>query len=178
MSFSSLGSMIYCILCTITYIISYLVPILRLLPCSGYTPMLYYSFPTYCFIMYCSFHILFSCYIFHSSLSYLYYRIRSCYMFPSCTFHILLSCTIHKLHIHLYVHILSIIYFVLSYTFITFLVFIYLFHINLYCTSCSCNCLLSSHSKAMLLISYHILCIYISYVYTFHFLLSSCLQIP
>ena len=77
--------------------------------------------------MYCSFHILFSCYTFHSSLSYLYYRIRSCYMLSSCTFHILLSCTIHILHIHLYVHILSIIYFVLSYTFITFLVFIYLF---------------------------------------------------
>ena len=127
MSFSSFGSMIYCILCTITYIISYPVPILCLLPCSGYTLMLYYSFLTYCFIMYCSFHILFSCYTFHSSLSYLYYRIRSCSMLSSCTFHILLSCTIHILHIHLYVHILSIIYFVLSYTFITFLVFIYLF---------------------------------------------------
>ena len=127
MSFSSFGSMIYCILCTITYIISYPVPILCLLPCSGYTPMLYYLFLAYCFIMYCSFHILFSCYTFHSSLSYLYYRIRSCYILSSCTFHILLSYTIHILHIHLYVHILSIIYFVLSYTFITFLVFIYLF---------------------------------------------------
>ena len=69
--------MFYCILCIITYIISYPVPILCLLPCSGYTPMLYYSFLTYCFIMYCSFHILFSCYTFHSSLSYLYHRIRS-----------------------------------------------------------------------------------------------------
>ena len=53
----------------------------------------------------------------HSSLSYLYSRILSCYMRSSCTFHILLSCTIHILHIHLYVLILSIIYFVLSYTF-------------------------------------------------------------
>ena len=51
-SFSSFGSMIYCILCTITYIISYLVPISCLFPCSGYTPMLYYSFLTYCFIIF------------------------------------------------------------------------------------------------------------------------------
>ena len=53
----------------------------------------------------------------HSSLSYLYSRILSCYMRSSCTFHVLLSCTIHILHIHLYVLILSIIYFMLSYTF-------------------------------------------------------------
>ena len=53
----------------------------------------------------------------HSSLSYLYYCILSYYMCSSCTFHILLSCTIPILHIHLYVLILSIIYFVLSYTF-------------------------------------------------------------
>ena len=46
-------------------------------------------------------------YTFHSSFSYLYYLILSCYMFSSCTFHILLSCTIHILHIHLYVLILS-----------------------------------------------------------------------
>ena len=52
MSFSSFDSMIYCILCTITYIISYPVLILCLLPCSNYTPMLYYSFLTYCFIIY------------------------------------------------------------------------------------------------------------------------------
>ena len=63
----------------------------------------------------------------HSSLSYLYYCILSYYRCSSCTFHILLSCTIPILHIHLYVLILSILYFVLLYTFITFLVFIYLF---------------------------------------------------
>ena len=62
----------------------------------------------------------------HSSLSYLYYRILSCYMRSSCTFHILLSCTIPILHIHLYILILSILFFVLLYTFYTFLVFIYL----------------------------------------------------
>ena len=35
-----------------TYIISYPIPISCLLSCSGYTPMLYYSFLTYCFIIY------------------------------------------------------------------------------------------------------------------------------
>ena len=45
------------------------------------------------------------------------------------------------------------------------------------CTSCSCNCILSSHSSAMLLISCHIF-------FTFHlhilviFFYVSCLQIP
>ena len=63
----------------------------------------------------------------HSSLSYLYYCILSYYMCSSCTFHILLSCTIPILHIHLYVLILSILYFVLLYTFCTFLMLIYLF---------------------------------------------------
>ena len=90
----------------------------------SYTLHLCFHIPRF---MCCSFHILFSCYTFHSSLSYLYYSILSCYMHSSCTFHILLSCTIHILHIHLYVLILSIIYFVLLYTFCTFLVFIYLF---------------------------------------------------
>ena len=131
--------------------------------------------------MYCSFHILFSCYTFPSSLSYLYYRILSCYMCSSCIFHILLSCTIHILLIHLHVLILSIIYFVLLYTFCTFLVFIYLFlyQVILYFLFLSLS-VLSSHSKAMLLISYHI--IYFSYAFPlcilFLFLLYSCLQIP
>ena len=44
--------MTYYILCIITYIISYPVPISCLLSCSGYTSMLYYSFLTYCFIIY------------------------------------------------------------------------------------------------------------------------------
>ena len=44
--------MTYYILCIITYIISYPVLISYLLSCSGYTPMLYYSFLTYCFIIY------------------------------------------------------------------------------------------------------------------------------
>ena len=48
MSFSSFGSMIYCILCTITYIISYPVPILCLLPC---TVHFIYCFPVILFIL-------------------------------------------------------------------------------------------------------------------------------
>ena len=40
----------------------------------------------------------------------------------------------------------------------------YTIQVILYFTSCSCNCVLSLHSSAMLLISCHIL-------YTFHFLL-------
>ena len=39
----------------------------------------------------------------------------------------------------------------------------YTFHVNLYFTSCSCNCILSSHNNAMLLVSYHI----IAFAYTF-----------
>ena len=50
--FSSFTSMTYYILCTITYIFSYFVPISCLLSCSGYTPMLCYSFLTYCFMIY------------------------------------------------------------------------------------------------------------------------------
>ena len=50
--FSSFKSMTYYILCTITYIISYPIPISCLFSCSGYMPILYYSFLTYCFIIY------------------------------------------------------------------------------------------------------------------------------
>ena len=69
--------------------------------CFLYTLSIIYS---YHIILY-SYHVLFHvvatrpCYTFHSSYSYLYYRILSCYMLSSCTFCIL--------HIHLYVLILS-----------------------------------------------------------------------
>ena len=86
-------------------------------------------------------------------------------IFSSCTFHILLSCTIHILHIHLYVHILSIIYFVLSYTFITFLVFIYLFFISIY-TVRLVLITVYFHRITRLCFSYHI----ISYTFHIHFL--------
>ena len=65
------------------------------------------------FLRLCIYHVLFHivttrpCYTFHSSFSYLYYRILSYYMLLSCTFILLSSCTIHILHIHLYVLILS-----------------------------------------------------------------------
>ena len=94
------------------------------------------SYVFYLFLVFVKLHIMSLVYVFfifrfydllHSSLSYLYSRILSCYIRSSCTFHILLSYTIHILHIHLYVLILSIIYFVILYTFYTFLVFIYLF---------------------------------------------------
>ena len=184
--------MTYYILCTITYIISYLVPISYLLSCSGYMPMLYYLFLTYCFIIYflirsciviyfhfycnvilyfpifsffrfmtyfipCTITYIFSytmyisCLIscsgytpmlyFHSSFSYLYYRILSYYMLLFCTFHILSSYTIHILHIHLCVLILSYIlcfrilsilflYWFKTNTFISYLYFSY--YVNFY----------------------------------------------
>ena len=163
------------------------------------------------------------CYTFHSSYSYLYCHILSCYMLSSCTFHILSSCTIRILHIHLYVLILSytlcfrilsvlflcwlkantfisylfffsyyvnfylifhisrrstklillLSYHILSYVFTYAFMYFHIlychiiyFHVLLYCISCSCNGILSSHSSAMLLISYHI----ISYTLHIHFL--------
>ena len=86
-------------------------------------------------------------------------------MRSSCTFHILLSCTIHILHIHLYFCILYVLFLCL-YTY---------FHIKLYCTSCSCNCLYF-HRIARLCFSYHIisytfhiyfLCVYFSFSFIF-----------
>ena len=72
----------------------------------------------------------------------------------------------HILYCHIiYLHLILLIYYLLfhackycyhvlcSYTF----VLLYTFHVLLYCISCSCNSILSSHSSVMLLISYHIL---------------------
>ena len=58
------------------------------------------------YLYHVSFHVVAThqCYTFHSSFSYLYYRIISYYMLLSCTFHMLSSCIIH---IHLYVLIIS-----------------------------------------------------------------------
>ena len=76
-----------------------------------------------------AFHILYLSYTFrvidtlflvlvYLSYTFLFHILYCSYtIFIYCTFHILLSCTIHILHIHLYVLILSIIYFMLSYTF-------------------------------------------------------------
>ena len=110
-------------------------------------------------------------YIFHSSYSYLYYCMLSCYMLSSCTFHILSSCTIRILHIHLYVLILSytlcfrILYVLflcwlkantfISYPYFSYYVNFYLiFHIS------------RRIIRLILLLSYHIM----SYVFTYAFM--------
>ena len=70
---------------------------------------------------------------------------------------------IHVLHISFIDILLHISYlFVLSY--FIFYHISYTFHVILHFTSCSCNCILSSHSSDMLLISCHL-------TYTCHFLL-------
>ena len=84
------------------------------------------------FLRLCTYHVLFHvvatrpCYTFHSSFSYLYYRILSYYMLLSCTFHMLSSCIIHILHINLYVLILS---YTLCFP-ILYVLFLYWFKVN------------------------------------------------
>ena len=80
------------------------------------------------YLYHVSFHVVATCpcYTFHSSFSYLYYRILSYYMLLSCTFHMLSSCIIHILHIHLYVLILS---YILCFS-ILFVLFLYWFKAN------------------------------------------------
>ena len=121
-----------------------------LISCSGYTPMLYFSFFIFhtCIIVY--FHII---------------------CFLSCTFHIMSSYTIHILHIHLYVLILSytlcfrilsvlFLYWFKANTFISYLYFSYyvnfylIFHIS------------RKSIRLILLLSYHILS-YV-FIYSFH----------
>ena len=106
------------------------------------------------------------CYTFHSSYSYLYYRILS-----SCTFHILSSCTIRILHIHLYVLILSntLCFRILSVLFLcwlkanTFISYLYLsYYVNFYFIFH----IPRRSTRLILLLSYHIL----SYVFTFAFM--------
>ena len=139
--------MTYYILCTITNIISYPVPISCLLSCSGYTPMLYFLFFIFILVL---------------SYTFILYLL-------SCTFHMLSSCTIHILHIHLYVLILSytlcfrILYVLFLYwfktnTFISYLYFSY--YVNLIFP-------ISRRSiRLILLLSYHIL----SYVFIYVFM--------
>ena len=98
------------------------------------------------FFIYCTVHIFFHVLYFSYTCSYTMY------------FHILY---LHILYFHiLYFHILyfHILYFHIMYFHMLFM------YCNLYFTSCSCNCIQSSHSCAMLLISCHIL-------YTCYFLL-------
>ena len=115
----------------------------------------------------------------HSSLSYLYYCILSYYMCSSYTFHILLSC---YPVLFLYFIYLCTFLFYISYTLcfcilsVLFLCLYTYFHIKLYCTSCSCNCLYF-HRIARLCFSYHIilytfhihfLCVYFSFFFYIH----------
>ena len=100
-SLSSFISITYYILCTITYIISYPVPISCILSCSGYTLMLYFLF--FIFILVLSY--TFILYVF---ILYFLYTVILYYSYTSYTF----------------VRSYSIIYFILSYTFCTFLVLV------------------------------------------------------
>ena len=141
-------------------------------------------------------------YTFHSSYSYLYYRILSCYMLSSCTFHILSSCTIRILHIHLYVQILSytLCFRILSVlflcwlkanTFISYLYFSYyvniylIFHISEYKTytftiiSYTVICFhICFHVRSYSVLSYHILSSYTFYLFICVFIYSYHLRIP
>ena len=132
------------------------------------------------FLRLCIYHVLFHvvatcpCYTFHSSFSYLYYRILSYYMLLSCTFHMLSSCAIHILHIHLYVLILS---YILCFRIISVL-FLYWFKANTFISylyfSYYVNFYLIFHispRSIRLMIYYHIFsymfsCVFI--YYTFH----------
>ena len=99
--FSSFLFMFYYIICTITYIISYPVPISCILSCNGYTLMLYFSF--FIFIL-----VLSYTFILYAFILYFSYVVILYYSYISYTF----------------VRSYSIIYFMLSYTFCTFLVLI------------------------------------------------------
>ena len=138
------------------------------------------------YIYHVLFHIVAThpCYTFHSSFSYLYYRILSYYMLLSCTFHMLSSYIIHILHIHLYILILSytlcfcilsiiFLYWFKANTFISYLYFSYyvnfylIFHISR--RSIRLILLLSYHilSYVFMCFSYTILFIYLSIFSTF-----------
>ena len=99
--FSSFIFMTYHILCTITYIISYHVSISCFLLYSGYMPMLYFSF--FIFIL-----VLSYTFILYAFILYFSYTVILYYSYTSYTF----------------VRSYSIIYFILSYTFCTFLVLV------------------------------------------------------
>ena len=147
--------------------------------------------------IYCAFHILYFhiiCHIHFVSLTLYSFYLYTChildtlflvlvYLSYTFLFHILylfiyFSCIVLCTLYFLYTVIYSSLSF--SYTFMYYVLFIYC-HISytviLYFTSCSCNCILSSHSSAMLIISCHIF-------YTFHlhilviFFYVSCLNIP
>ena len=132
---------------------------------------MYFHFILYChivlpyiFILYFSYTII--SYDFH--ILCFSYTVLSYYM--SYTFFV--SLTLYFLYLHTCHILFSFIYYTCSYTVLSYTIFSYI--VILYFTSCSCNCILSSHSNAMLLIScyilyafhLHILVIYFSLSYT------------
>ena len=118
-------------------------------------------------------------------------------LFIYCTFilsviYIFVSLTLYFLYLYTCHILFSFIYCACSYTVLSYIVLsytIFSYTIILYFTSCSCNCILSSHSSVMLLIScyilyafhlhilviyfslsYNVLFIYFSYTVLFHIL--------
>ena len=109
------------------------------------------------------FHILYFSYTF---LFYILSILFHVFIFHSITY--CFSCSITYSFIYFCTFIYFLYFSCVHLSFYNLLLFItgfvsYTFHINLYFTSCSCNCILSSNRNIMLLISYHI----IYFAYTF-----------
>ena len=109
------------------------------------------------------FHILYFSYTF---LFYILSILFHVFIFHSITY--CFSCSITYSFIYFCTFIYFLYFSCVHLSFYNLLLFItgfvsYTFHINLYFTSCSCNCILSSNSNIMLLISYHM----IYFAYTF-----------
>ena len=141
--------MTYYILCTITYIISYPVPISCLLSCSGYTPMLYFSFFIFVLVLSYTF-ILYAFIMYFSYTVILYYSYTSIHLYV-----LIISYT-------LCFRILSVLflYWFNTNTFISYLYFSY--YVNFYLIFP-----ISRRSiRLILLLSYHIL----SYVFIYVFM--------
>ena len=108
-SLSSFISMTYYIICTITYIIYYPIPISSLLSCSGYTPMLCYSFLTYCFIIY---FLIRTCIIIY------FHFILYCHIVLPYIFILYFSYTIIFYDFHILCFSYTVLSYYLSYTFL------------------------------------------------------------
>ena len=108
-SLSSFISMTYYILCNITYIIYYPIPISSLLSCSGYTPMLCYSFLTYCFIIY---FLIRTCIVIY------FHFILYCHIVLPYIFILYFSYTIISYDFHILCFSYSVLSYYLSYTFL------------------------------------------------------------
>ena len=127
-------------------------------------------------VILCAFIRYFSCTV----LSYVFYRFLVCFMLQVMSlFYVFGMCYIYTFHTYIFILVLSYTFiFYLSYTLyfrilsLLFLCSYTYFHSDLYCTTCSCNCLYF-HRIAVLCFSYHV--IYSIHVISF---LVSCLQLP